>query len=63
MAAVNEQRQANLTKETRTDQSHDHFNANVVQSTKALLARFLRRQRAMVRLQVGASTSTFFVKD
>ena len=59
MAAVNEQRQVNLTIETRTDQSHDYFNANVVQGSKALLARFSRQRLALVRLQVGASTSTF----
>jgi len=60
MAAVNGQRQVNLTNETRTDQNdHDHFNANVVQSTKALLARFSRQRLVLVRLQVGASTSTF----
>lgn len=58
MAAVNE-RQVNLTIETRTDQSHDYFNANVVQGTKALLARFSRQRLALVRLQVGASISTF----
>ena len=59
MAAVNEQRQVHLTNETRTDKSHDHFNANFVQSPKALLARFSRKRLALVRLQVGASTSTF----
>ena len=65
MAAISGQRLANLTKETlikvRTDQSFDHFYANVVLKSEGLLVEStLPRKRCIPsRLKVGASAPSY----
>ena len=70
MAAVSGQRLANLTKETlkkiRTDQSFDHFYANIARRSEGLLGEPLpRKRRTPARLEVGAGAPSYpqTVKD
>ena len=66
MAAVSGQRLANLTKETFTkiptsDQSFDHFYANVSRESEGLLGEptLPRKQCTSTRLEVGAGAPSY----
>ena len=60
MAAVSEQHQVNLTKETltkkHTDQGFDLFNANVVHMSQGTVGEptLQRKRRTSIRLEAGA---------
>ena len=66
MAAVSGEHLVNLTKETRTkiptsDQSFDHFYANVAHRSEGLLDEqtLPRKRRTLARLEVGASAPSY----
>ena len=71
MAAVSGQRLAYLAKQTltkiRTDQSFDHFFANIVRKSEGLLGEptLSRKRRTPARLEVGAGAPSYpqIVKD
>ena len=65
MAAVSGQRLANLAKQTlpkiRTDQSFDHFYANIVRKSEGLIGEptLPRKRRTLARLEVGAAAPSY----